>query len=385
MSSGISVLVARRLQQLARRHGTPLYVYDLKLMGAKARALKSALPKGSLIQYAMKANSNDAVLRVFRREGLGVDVVSGGEMKLALGAGFRPSDLVFSGVGKTAEEIEAALRRGIRSVNVESAAELRRILDVSARLKRVARVSLRLNPNVNPRTHRHITTGRDFNKFGISRAEFGPAMELLRRHRDRLQLVGLAFHLGSQIQSLTPYGTALGKIKNTALELIADGFPLEHLSLGGGLAICYHGERALNLKTFGGFVRSAFKNLPVKPMCEPGRALVGEAGFLLTEVQYIKDTGKTKFAVVDTGMHHLMRPALYDAYHEILPLQPRAGHFYNYEIVGPICESTDVLGRARRLPELRSGDLLAILQAGAYGFVMANHYNSHALPDEVSL
>lgn len=371
------------LEAVAKKHGTPVYVYDLKAIKKQTQKLKNSLPSDSLIQYAMKANSNLKILRSLKAGGLGVDVVSGGEMKIALRAGFKPLDIVFSGVGKTKSELELAIGKNIRSINVESYAELERILSIATQMRKIARVSLRINPNVSARTHKHITTGRDYNKFGVSKNELKLCIELLNSNKNVLRLVGLTFHLGSQIQSLSPYKVALAKTKSFLLELISDGHPIEHLSVGGGLAIKYSKETELNVKKFGAFVREAFKKLPVRPMCEPGRILVGAYGVLLTEVQYIKSTGSRNFAIVDTGMHHLMRPALYEAFHEIIPLAKGVGKTKIYEVVGPICESTDVLGRGRRLTGIQAGSKLAILNAGAYGFVMANNYNSHELPKEI--
>jgi diaminopimelate decarboxylase len=373
----------RDLESVARKYGTPVYVYDLQAIKKQAKKLKSSLPPDCLIQYAMKANSNLKILKTLRACGLGADVVSGGEMKIALRAGFKPMDIVFSGVAKTIGEIDFAITKQIRSINVESLAELERILEIAKRKKKIARVSLRINPNVSARTHKHITTGRDYNKFGVSKNELGLCVGLLNRNKNILRLVGLTFHLGSQIQSLSPYKAAINKTKKLVLDLISEGHPLEHLSVGGGLAIKYSKENPLEVNNFGAFVRDAFKKLPLRPMCEPGRVLVGAFGVLLTEVQYIKNSGSRKFAIVDTGMHHLMRPALYDAFHEIVPLTKAQGKAETFEIVGPICESTDVLGRGRRLTGVQAGSRLAILNAGAYGFVMANKYNSHELPKEI--
>ncbi len=371
------------VSKLAQKYKTPFYAYDLGAVRARARTLKAHLPKNTLIQYAMKSNSNVHILKLLKKQGLGLDVVSGGELKLGLAAGFKPNQIVFSGVGKTTVELRLALTKKIRSINVESFAELERILLLARQLKTSARVSLRVNPDVSAKTHRHITTGKKTNKFGLSKLELQQTLALLDRNRANLNLIGLTFHLGSQIQSVAPYRAAFGKIKKLVLDLLNEGYPLEHLSVGGGMAIQYSTEKNLDLKTFGQFVRGAFRGLPVRPMCEPGRVLVGEAGILVTEVQYIKNTGSTRFAIVDTGMHHLMRPALYGAFHEIVPLQMKNEKLEVYEVVGPICESTDILGRHRKFAGLRAGDRLAILNAGAYGFVMANRYNTHALPAEV--
>jgi len=377
------VFASQDLGELAKKFGTPLYVYDLDGIKKRAQSLKSHLPNNCLIHYAMKANSNLQILKLFRQLNIGVDVVSGGEMNLAFRAGFKPDQVVFSGVGKSAEEIQLAIRKNIRSINVESLAELHRILKLAQSLRKVARISLRLNPNVNARTHKHITTGKDYNKFGLSKLELKECLPILRCNKHHLQLVGLTFHLGSQIQSLAPYKIAVKRVKGLLQELIEDGHPLEHLSVGGGLGIRYFKEKPMDIRAFGNFMKKTFKNLPVRPMCEPGRILVGEFGVLLTKVQYVKKTGRNNFAIVDTGMHHLMRPALYNAYHEIIPLKKKDKGVEVFEIVGPICESTDVLGRDRKFSALTSDDYLAILNSGAYGYVMANFYNCHKLPREV--
>lgn len=369
----------------------PVYVYDLDDVERRYKALDRALaPAEHSIHYAMKANSHPAILARLATLGAGVDTVSGGEVKAALDAGVAAKKIIFSGVAKTAAEIELALSSGIKQINVESPQELERIARIAERLGVVADVALRLNPDVNPKTHPYITTGFRENKFGMDESFMPELVDRLKRDSSRLRLRGLTMHIGSLLFDLGVIREAIEKTIKVHKSLLNDGFRLDRLDIGGGLGIRYEtdddSEEYSLISEYGKMARAATKDLGIELLVEPGRVLVARAGLLVGEVQYIKPvatSGKT-FAIVDTGMHHLLRPALYGSKHRILPL---SGHDKSrrrsYDVVGPICESSDVIAKSVELPELEQGDLLGIADAGAYGFAMASRYNSHELPHEV--
>ena len=371
------------LARLARRFGTPLYVYSAGTASERYRALRRAFTRPALVCYALKANSSRALASVFAREGAGADIVSGGELVRARRAGFPASRIVFSGVGKTAEEMAAGLRAGVKAFNVESSEELDALARTAGRLGRAAPVSIRLNPDVNARTHPHITTGRAENKFGV---EAGEAMALyLRASRDRrLRVVGIQCHIGSQITSLAPYRRAAFIVASFAARLKKSGIPLAFADLGGGLGISYKDETPLEPRVLVKTMEAAFAGLPeLELLVEPGRYLVADAGLLLTRVLYRKLTSKRRFVIVDAAMTDLPRPALYNAWHPVQAVVPRSGKKTMADVVGPVCESGDFLARQRLLPPLERGDLLAVLKAGAYGFAMSSQYNSRPRAAEV--
>lgn len=373
----------RRLAALARRFGTPLYVYDAAVVRDRYRALRGAFTRPVLVCYALKANSSRAVASVLAREGAGADIVSGGELFRALRAGFKPSRVVFSGVGKTEGELAAGLRAGVKAFNVESSEELDALARVAGRLSKRAPVSIRLNPDINARTHPHITTGRAENKFGV---ETGEALALYRRAAKdrRLRVTGLQCHIGSQITSLTPYARAAAAVARLAASLKAQGIPLDFADLGGGLGITYKDETPLDPRALVKTLEAAFAGQPeLELLVEPGRYLVADAGLLLTKVLYRKLTSKRRFVIVDGAMTDLPRPALYDAWHPVEVVAPRRGKKTMADVVGPVCESGDFLARQRLLPPLERGDLLAVLKAGAYGFAMSSQYNSRPRAAEV--
>lgn len=373
----------KALAALARRYGTPLYVYDAAVVRDRYRALRRAFTRPALVCYALKANSSRAVASVLAREGAGADIVSGGELGRALRAGFRPSRVVFSGVGKTEEEMAAGLRARVKAFNVESSEELDALARVAGRLKKRAPVSVRLNPDIHARTHPHITTGRAENKFGVETAE---ALALYRRaSRDpRLRVAGLQCHIGSQITSLAPYRRAAAAVARLAAALKAQGVPLDFADLGGGLGITYENETPLDPRALVRTLEAAFAGQPeLELLVEPGRYLVADAGLLLTKVLYRKVTSKRRFVIVDAAMTDLPRPALYDAWHPLRVVAPRKGKKTMADVVGPVCESGDFLARQRPLPPLERGDLLAVLKAGAYGFAMSSQYNSRPRAAEV--
>ncbi len=374
------------LQRLAAAHGTPLYVYSRAAIEAAASAWSDAAPgRDVALRYAVKANSSLAVLRVLAELGWGFDIVSGGELARVLAAGGDAAKTVFSGVGKTDAEIAAALRAGVQCLNVESESELQRIDRVAGQLGVRAPVSLRINPDVDARTHPYISTGLRSNKFGIPQA-------LARRaytgcaQLQHLRVVGIACHIGSQITELGPYLDALDRVVELVRDIEHHGVALAHIDLGGGLGIRYADEappRPAELLA-ALLARLDAAGLGQRPLLlEPGRSVVGNAGLLLTEVVTLKSSIERHFAVVDAAMNDLMRPALYEAWQDIVAVRPRDGaQARQYDVVGAVCESGDWLGRERLL-DLREGDLLAVLSAGAYGMAMASNYNTRPRAAEV--
>lgn len=372
-----------QLAALARRFGTPLFVYSARTIEDRFAALRGAFTRRVLICYALKANSNRAVASVLARSGAGADIVSGGELLRARRAGFAPSRIVFSGVGKTEEEMSAALRAGVKAFNVESSEELDALARAAGRLGKRAPVSVRVNPDVNARTHPHITTGRAENKFGVETKE---ALRLYKKAAKdrRLNVVGIQCHIGSQITSLAPYRSAAACVAALASRLKDMAIALSFADMGGGLGISYKDETPLDPTAFARTLEAAFAGLPeLELLVEPGRYLVADAGLLLTRVLYRKNTSTRRFVIVDGAMTDLPRPALYNAWHPVSVVAPRPGKKTLADVVGPVCESGDFLARQRLLPPLERGDLLAVLKAGAYGFAMSSQYNSRPRAAEV--
>jgi diaminopimelate decarboxylase len=378
-----------RLADLAKEFGTPLYVYSKKALTEAYQAYDKACidnkgKRRARVHYAMKANSNLAVIDCFKKLGAGFDLVSGGELARALAIGADPKSLVFAGVGKSATEIAAALEAGVKCINVESIAELHNINRVASKLNCRAPVSLRVNPDVDAQTHPYISTGLKGNKFGIA------YHEVLKTYREASQLsqidvVGIDCHIGSQIVTTAPYLDALDKVLDLVEQLQKEGIVIHHLDLGGGLGISYSDETPPDITDFTNALLNhvagrGFAHLDI--VLEPGRSLVGNAGVLLTTVQYLKPGAEKNFCIVDAAMTELMRPALYEAHHGIVPVQTKEAKSSIYDVVGPVCESGDWLGRDRTLA-VEEGDLLAILSTGAYGFVMASNYNTRPKPAEI--
>ncbi|MFY3305727.1 diaminopimelate decarboxylase [Achromobacter xylosoxidans] len=373
------------LDHLAGQLGTPLYVYSRAALRAAWDTYRSAVgQRPVLVCYGMKANSNLAILKEFARLGAGFDIVSGGELKRALAAGADPAKIVFSGVGKQVWEMRAALAAGVMCFNVESEAELQRLSDVAQEAGQRARVSLRVNPDVDAQTHPYISTGLKENKFGIP---IGAALGAYRSARllPGLEITGLDCHIGSQLTDISPYFDALEKLLDLVADLEGIGIRLSHLDLGGGLGIRYNDEMPPSPKAL---LDHVFQRLQARGqdhlrlVLEPGRSLVGNAGVLLTTVQYLKHGEARNFAVVDAAMNDLLRPALYDAWHGLQPLRPRAGDTIDYDVVGPVCESADWLARQRALV-LEQDDVLALESAGAYGMTMAGNYNTRPRAAEI--
>ena len=371
------------LPSIAARFGTPTYCYADAVLAARYRALARAAPS-ALIRYSIKANDTLAVIRTFARLGAGADIISGGELRRALCAGIAPDRLVFAGPGKTRDEMDLALARGIGQFNVESPAELD-ALDAAARAQDVrAPVALRVNPDVDAETHDKIATGRRGDKFGIDDGDI-PALYAKAAALDGIEPVGLALHIGSQLARLAPFEAAYERLMALVESLRAAGHAVERVGLGGGLGVRYRDETPPDVAAYGALVERVRRRLDVTVMVEPGRWLVAPAGVLLTSVIGVKQAGERCWALVDAAMNDLMRPALYGAWQGIDPVAAPAPDCVTVEtdIAGPVCESADVLGRGRWLPPLAAGDLLAVRDVGAYGSVMASTYNSRPLPAEV--
>ena len=369
---------------LAEKFGTPLYVYDAQDIRARCRDLQSAFAAlKPHIHYSVKANSNLSVLRLLYDQGLGFDIVSGGELARLQAAQIPTQNTGFAGVGKTRAEIEAALRAGIAFFNVESAPELHRIAETAAALNLSARVLLRLNPDVDAHTHKHITTGRAANKFGIDFETAARLGDVFAAH-PRLQIAGYHLHIGSQIQQVEPYLQAAKKTLDFIAARRAAGQQVDWLSLGGGFGVPYQGKEEFALNELAQKLYPLLDGQNLKLILEPGRWLLARAGTLLMTVQYLKQNGGKTFVITDAGMNTFMRPALYGGWHKIWPLsQPDdAPATLECNVVGPICESTDFLAKDRLLPPVQAGDILALSDAGAYGMVMASTYNSHPRPAE---
>lgn len=363
------------LRRIAQQHGTPCFVYSRATLERHYRAFDDALAGlPHRVCYAVKANSNLAVLDVLARLGSSFDIVSGGELARLQALDVPGDRIVFSGVGKSRPEIEAALEHRVLALNVESLAELERVAEVAAAQGLQAPVSLRINPDVDAKTHPYIATGLKHNKFGIAMEE---ALAAYRRAAElpALRLVGMDCHIGSQLTELGPYADALQRLLTLWDTLAAEGFALQHLDLGGGLGIRYRDEEPPAPAAWGEVLRRSLAGRELEVLIEPGRAIAGHAGLLLTRVEYLKPTAEKNFAIVDAAMTELMRPTLYQAWHDILPVRPREEAGQNWDIVGPVCESGDWLGRDRALA-LAPGDLLAVRAAGAYAAVMSSHYNT---------
>ena len=387
------------LTAIAEAHGTPTYVYSAGTILDHYQRLDAAVAElDHLICYAVKANSNRAVLRLLAGQGAGFDIVSGGELHRVLAAGGQAARCTFAGVGKSREEIEYALAEGVFSFNVESEAELEEINRVAAARNVRAPIALRVNPDVAASTHKYISTGTHENKFGIGIDRVARVYEAAAR-MPSIWIRGVQMHIGSQITEARPFAEAIAKVAPLVRDL-KERYDLEFLSIGGGMGIIYkralesgsgrwwheHGgeEKAFSVADYARAILPPLRSLGVRVLLEPGRFLVGNAGVLLTRVRYVKQAAEKKFVIVDAGMNDLIRPALYQSYHEIVPvIEPAGGARAAVDIVGPVCESGDFFAEDREMPELREGELVALMSAGAYGFVMASNYNSRPFPAEV--
>ncbi len=370
------------LTKIAETFGTPCYVYSKQALTDAFNSFKSGLINTDhLICFAVKANPNLGVLNVFARLGAGFDIVSGGELARVIAAGGDPKKVVFSGVGKTEDEMRAALEAGILCFNVESASELNRLNKVAGEMGKIAPVSLRVNPDVDAKTHPYISTGLKNNKFGVA---FEDAIAVYKEAAamPNIAIHGVDCHIGSQITEISPFIDALDRVLKLVDDLEASNIHISHIDVGGGVGITYDDETPPEFKAYTQAILNKLNQKQVKLLFEPGRALVGNAGVLLTKVEYIKPTTAKNFAIVDAAMNDLMRPALYDAYHNIVAAKPRQGEAIEYEIVGPVCETGDFLGHDRLL-NLQEGDLLVVESAGAYAMSMASNYNTRARAAEI--
>ena len=376
------------LKRIGREVGTPVYVYSLATLKRHFQVFDQAFAKvPHIVCFSVKANSNLALLRAFAKQGSGFDIVSGGELFRALKAGGDPKKIVFSGVGKKKHEIEYALNTGILMFNVESDEELTVLNEIAAGIGKKAPISLRVNPDVDPQTHPYISTGMKKAKFGV---DIKKSLETYKKAvaLANIDVVGVDCHIGSQLTSLTPFVDALAKVREyldrvLAGEMKKEGAQIRYLDLGGGLGINYHDETPPLPDEYARAIVQGLEGLEVTLILEPGRVIVGNAGILLTEVQYIKETDTKKFVIVDAGMNDLIRPALYGSYQAIRPIVESKAEPIVADVVGPICESGDFFAKDREIARPRRNDLLAIMSAGAYGFTMASNYNSHPKPPEV--
>jgi diaminopimelate decarboxylase len=376
------------LKRIAREVGTPAYVYSLATLKRHFRVFEEAFAAvPHIICFSVKANSNIAVLRAFAREGSGFDIVSGGELFRALKAGADPKKIVFSGVGKKKEEIEFALRYGILMFNVESEQELVALDEIAGAMGEKAPISLRINPDVDPQTHPYISTGMKKAKFGV---EIKSSIETYKKAAalPHIEVVGIDCHIGSQLTSVSPFVDALARVREYLDRVLVgsmkkEGAHIRYLDLGGGLGISYNDEMPPHPEEYAKAIMEGLEGLEVTLILEPGRVIVGNAGLLITEVQYVKETEAKKFVIVDAGMNVLIRPALYGSYQAIRPVVESDGEKIVADVVGPICESGDFFAKDREVARPQRGDLLAVMSAGAYGFTMASNYNSHPKPPEV--
>jgi diaminopimelate decarboxylase len=385
------------VESLVKKYGSPLYIYSQRTVTEHFQKLDRAMtPVDHLVCFAMKSNSNMGILRTIADLGGGFDIVSGGELQRAMAAGGDPRKCVFAGVGKTEEEIEVALRKGVYAFNAESEPEMLRINQVAARLKKVAPVSMRVNPNVDAHTHAHITTGTYENKFGIAYEQIEAVYARAAKLKN-VRLRGLQMHIGSQLTSVQPFETAVNKML-PLVKRVKEKHGIEFFSIGGGLGIIYNpalasgspewwktkqAKKILTPALYAARLVPLLKPLGLRILMEPGRFISGNAGILVTRIEYVKRTGKKNFLIVDAAMNDLIRPTLYEAYHEIVPMNKKSGKLISSDVVGPVCESTDYFAKDRPLPKVGEGDHLVLLSAGAYGYVMASNYNTRSLIPEV--
>ena len=371
------------MKELAEKYGTPSFVYSEERIVENFLTIKRAFSSTSTdICFAVKANSNIGILQILARQGAGFDIVSGGELARVLKAGGDPKKIVFSGVGKQDWEIIEGLQNKIRCFNVESAAELEKIAKIASSCGQIAPVSLRVNPNIDAKTHPYISTGLAESKFGI---KIESAEHLFQRADEdpHLNLVGIDCHIGSQITEIEPFRAALNILINLVQRLAGKGINLSHIDIGGGVGIKYKDEEVVNWKDFASEIKKSMKDIPQRLILEPGRSIVGDAGLLLAQIILLKNNGQKNFAVVDAGMNDLLRPALYGSWHEIVSVEKRTHpEPLDWEIVGPICETSDFLAKGRSL-SIIEGDLIAILDCGAYGFSMSSNYNSRPKAAEI--
>ncbi len=372
-----------RVSRIAKDVGTPFYLYSYKTLTDHFNKIKKAFTEiDPIICFAMKANDNMAVVKSLVDQGAGLDIVSGGELQKARKVKADPKKVVFASVGKTEEEITLAIKTGILLFNVESVAELVEINRIARKMKKTVQVALRINPDVEAATHAHITTGTLKNKFGIDLQSTRNLLKTQKKYSN-IKISGLHIHIGSQIIDSAPFITAIKKVVSFISALRKEGVEIKYLNVGGGLGIIYKNERPQTAADFAKAILPLVKDTDLKIIMEPGRFIAGNAGIFVTKVLYFKDNGFKKFLIVDGGMNDLIRPSLYNAYHEIMPVKKTNARKVKVDIVGPICESGDYFGKGRLLPKMGQGDLIAVMSAGAYGYVMASNYNVRGRSPEV--
>lgn len=381
-------LAQKNLLDLMKNYQGPTYIYDLGFVDRQVQSYRKNLPDQAQIFYAVKANAHPEILKRLKRLGVNVDVVSMGEIRCALNAGFSANQIIFSGVGKTAAEITFAIEKGIYQINIESIPELKRVIQIASNLDKTIDVAVRINPDISVDTHPYISTGLKENKFGLEMDQLEEFAQILKSQK-RVTWKGLSIHLGSQIFDIAPLGAGIKTLIDQAC-FYKDQFPeLTRIDLGGGLGIDYHSfdfEREQSvLQSYGKMVSDLMKKSSFEIMVEPGRSLVGHAGVLITQIQYVKKNQFKTFVIVDSGMNHLIRPSLYQAHHQILPLKKYDDSGFLCDVVGPICETSDFFARNIQIPVCKEGDFLAICDSGAYGFSMASRYNQTELPLEICL
>lgn len=377
------------VSEIIKKYERPTYIYNQQSIKNRIEAYTTIKNSNYSIHYALKANTNIEILKFIKSHGLSADVVSWGEAEIALKAGFLPQQIIFSGVGKTKNEITKAIESGVGLINVESAPELKRIIQISSNLNKTIDIGLRINPDISVETHPYIATGFRENKFGVSSDDFSEIMDILKS-QSLVKLKCLGLHIGSQIQNLDPFINSLDKLLDCVAYFRKKDFKITDIDLGGGIGIDYmSNDETLEIQritTWMNIIAEKIKDLDLKFHLEPGRSIVARSGILVTEVQYIKQNQYKNFIIVDTGMHHLLRPPLYQSHHRILPLKFHKSindFTFRADVVGPICESSDVIGFDRSFSEVKEGDLLAIMDTGAYGFVMSSDYNHHSKPVEI--
>ncbi len=371
------------VRAITEKTGTPVYIYSAKTLKRHYNVFKNAFVRTKpLICYSVKANSNTAIVALFSSLGAGADIVSGGELFRAVRAGIRGKKIVYSGVGKTLEEIIYALTEDILMFNAESIEELDAIDEAAGLMGVKAPVSIRVNPDINPHTHPYISTGMKKNKFGID-IRYAREAYTIARSKHHLQVVGVDMHIGSQLTGVSPVIDALKRVQGLIKEIRKDGIDIRYMDIGGGLGITYKDERAASPDNYAGAIEKTLKDFDGRLILEPGRVLAGNAGILAAKVLYRKDNGMKKFMIVDAGMNDLIRPSFYDAYHEILPVDETRSKLFKQDVVGPICESGDFFAHDRNLPLLEQGRAIALMSAGAYGFSMSSNYNSRRRAAEV--
>ncbi len=372
-----------KVKTITEKFGTPVYIYSAKTLKRHYNVFKNAFVRTKpLICYSVKANSNIAIVALFSAMGAGADIVSGGELFRAVWSGIKSKKIVYSGVGKTSEEIIYGLTEGILMFNVESVEEIDAIDEAAALLGVKAPISIRVNPDIDPHTHPYISTGMRKNKFGID-IKYAREAYRIALSKHHINIIGVDMHIGSQLTDVAPIKDALKRVQGLIKEIGKDGINIQYLDIGGGLGITYKDEKAASPDKYAGAIEDTLKDFNSRLILEPGRVLVGNAGILTTKVLYRKDNGMKKFMIVDAGMNDLIRPSFYDAYHEILPVEKTQSRLFKQDVVGPLCESGDFFAHDRSLPLLERGQTIAMMSAGAYGFSMSSNYNSRRRVAEV--